>query len=138
MLMTETKIEIRNLKDGDAFRGADNEFPEGWRFDREWVWVAIEDRPDIPVGGIIASPCHGIVLIHRVWVAKGNGKLLLPLLRRFVRDSMERGYRGYMSHVNVAKKEQAKLLRIAARGGAQVVTQALLCFGGKLEDLARW
>lgn len=138
MLSLETKIEIRNLKWDDAFRGADNEFPPGWRFDREWVWVALADRENVPVAGVIASPCHGIVLIHRVWVSKGYGKALVPLLRRFIRDSVRRGFRGYMSHVNVAKDEQLRLLRIASKAGAQVVTQALLCFGGKLEDLARW
>lgn len=131
-------MEIRNLQDGDAFRGANNEFPNGWDFDHEWVWVALAEKENIPVAGIIASPCHGIVLIHRVWVSKGNGKALLPLFRRFFRDCMLRGFRGYMSYVNVAKKEQAKLLRIAAKAGAQVVTQALIAFGGKLEDTARW
>lgn len=138
MLMTETKTEIRNLRDGDAFRGANEEFPEGWRFDDEWVWVAIADKPDIPVAAIIASPCHGVVLIHRVWVAKGNGKALLPLFRRFIDDCVLRGFRGYMSHIDPMKKGQLRLLRIATKAGAQAVVHGLLCFGGKFEDLTRW
>lgn len=138
MLSLEEKIEIRNLQDGDAFRGANNEFPDGWVFDKEWVWVALADRENIPMAAIIASPCHSIVLIHRVWVSKGNGKTLLPLFRRFFKDCMYRRFRGYMSYVNVSKEEQLRLLRIATKAGAQVVTQPLLCFGGKLEDAARW
>lgn len=128
-------MEVRNLRATDRFPLPET-FPHGWDFDRDWIWVAVED--DIVAGAILAGPMHGIVMVQVVYIRPGFGFVLLRLLRTFLRDCAKRGFHAFMGYVNIAKPEQKKLLRIAVRAEAIAFEDPMICFGGALKHALRW
>ena len=129
--------EIRNLRAGDILpKGFASLFPVDWKFDSEWLWVAAEG--DAVAGVIMAAPCHGTVIIQAVYVEDGRGMLMLQLFRAFLKDCLDRGFKAYMAYTRSNDETQQTLLTLAKRAKAVVFPQPMLCFGGTLEDAARW
>ena len=136
MVETET-IEVRNLHDSERLPLALCEgFPCDWNFDRKWTWVAVVDQEI--VGYLLAGEIQGIVMLMMVRSKDRHTVVLPKLFRTFLKDSLARGFTGYMVHFNTEKPEQMKLLRIAKRTGAIVFPFKIVCVGGKIADAARY
>ena len=112
------------------------EFPDEWEFDPEWTWVAMKDGEQ--VGFLLGAPCHGVVLMIMVKAVRDDYCILGFLLRTFLRDSLARGFKGYMVHLNHDSPKQFKLKRIAQKAGAKVLPQRIIAVAGRLCDAARW
>ena len=112
------------------------DFAAGWKLDPEWVWVLEQDEGIC--GFILASPCHGIAIIMVVKMKQGFGRFLPRLMRGFMKGCQDRGIKGYMSYVNANNDAQLQLLRIAKKAKALVFPWTVVCFGGRIEDAAKW
>lgn len=111
-------------------------FPEQWEFDLEWVWIAEKDGEQI--GCILGAPCHGVAYMIMVKSIKEHDWVVGPLLRRFFKDCMGRGFKGYMVHFNRDNPGQYKLKRIAEKAGAVILPYRIIAAAGRLIDAARW
>lgn len=131
------KLEFRNLIEGEKLPPElSGDFPQGWEFDREWTWVALFDSEVI--GVLLGAPCHGIVLMMMVKVKTGHGYCLIGLIRYFIRESVRRGFKCYMTHLNREKPEQMKLLHILELAQGNVLPFNIVCVGGNLQDAAKY
>lgn len=129
--------EVRNLKAGERLpQDLCIGFPSDWEFDPEWTWVAVE--ADEIVAFMLGAPCHGVAQMIMLSARKGFGTVLPRVLRAFLRDCSERGFRGYMVHLNHDKPEQYKLMKIAQRAGGIVLPSRIICVGGKIVDAMRY
>jgi hypothetical protein len=136
MIATET-VEVRNLKHGEQLPAElIEDFAVDWKFDNAWTWVAVVEEEI--VGYLLAGAVQGVVMLM-VLKSKDKHTTVLPrLLRTFIRDSISRGYNGWMVHLNRDRAEQRKLMRIAKRGGAVLFPYRIICIGGRLSDLVKW
>jgi hypothetical protein len=128
-------IYVRNLREKETLpKELHGHFPEGWRFDASWAWVAVKEKKI--VGFLLGAPCHGAVIMSMLQVT--DGRAIRKLLRAFCCDSLARGYLGYMVYVNQENSEQVKLLNIAKKAGAVEFPHQMTCFCGRLADAANW
>jgi hypothetical protein len=131
-------IEVRTLLASDPF-------PEGFQTGYEhmpvmksWVWVAEEDGDT--AGVLMAAPMHGLIYLMRICIHEGAPPVTaFRLLRACMRDSAQRGFRGFFMHVDPTGTEaQRKLIPLVkrAKGVQMMIPQIMLV--GSLEAAARF
>jgi len=99
-------------------------------FDPNWVWV-VEDGDSV-CGMIIASPCHGVVLLLRVKMSDGApATALTTLLRKLFADVRARGYFGYMTFLGISDTEK-RLMRLVRRTSGLVVASPMVAVAAPL------
>ena len=113
--MVDLKCIPDSLKEGENWPLLD--------IDPDWVWVVHEEERI--VGMLIAAPCHGIVMIWRIKMAKSASPTsLLRLFRTFIKDIRRRRCLGYMAMVDVTRPEEQALMRIAFRAKGLLMPSA--------------
>ena len=133
ILAHRTRVTVRLARPGDTF-------PPEWglgfdslrSLDPDWLWVA--ERSGVPLGAVLASPCHGTAVIWRV-VAPGPDSALVTrrLLHAFLRDICRRNLLGYIAMLNLDVPTQRKLARIIQRaGGSSSPTSNLTIMAGPI------
>lgn len=105
------------------------------RIDPEWCWEARRD--DKIVSLLLASPCHGMVMLARIW-SSDRGATLVSLLRRALRDCEDRGFSGWFCYLDSTNAAERKLLKIAMRSGALVHLNPSRVVGGSIVEALRW
>lgn len=85
--------------------------------DPEWAWFAVGGgRIE---GVLIASPCHGLVQLHRLVVAPGSPmSVARALLTTGLKEVRKRGYKHFLVYANPLRAEEARLLALARSVGA--------------------
>ena len=104
------------------------------RLDPDWTWV-VTQQGDI-VGAVLAAPCHGLVMLVRVVMLPGHGKLLPRLLRHCVKAWLHRGYSSYIIYLG-SEGADRKIRRILGKSVAVEVPQQTLV-GGSLPHLEKY
>lgn len=130
-------ITVRTLK-------PDEEMPQhlGTGFEqmpvmKDFVWVAeLEGKV---IGILMAAPCHGTVFLARLRTEKSAPAMAVPLLfRKFVKDCVERGFKGYFTFIDPAFDAERRFIPICHRAGGVQIMALQVGLVGKLEDAARF
>lgn len=111
-------VTYRSLRASDPFPDTLNTGYEKMPVMKNWVWVAEDD--DETVGVLLAAPMHGLVYLMVVRVKSDDAAaVFLGLLRQCFKDCIDRGYKGFLMHVDPTKIE-AQFIKIVRRmGGTQ-------------------
>ena|SRR5208283_1337761 len=129
-LRGESPLIVRLLQEPESLpESFEAGFDQLGQLDPQWVWVA-ERRGQI-VGCIVASPCHGVALIWRLY-SKTGADCLLPMCRRFMADCRKRGVKGYMTFVDLNIPAQSKLQRLLKRLGGDTTGNPFTLIAGPL------
>lgn len=126
-LACEAELDIRTLRPDEGAR---------YGLDAEWVWVAA--REGAFIAQLIASPCHGKVMILRVQAKPEQGIALGLLFRKFVRDIEARGFQEYFTWLDPTRPEEAQLLSVLRRAGCEQLMDVQVAVRGKISELRRW
>ncbi len=118
-------MSVRTLRAGEAM-------PEGFAtgfenlpLQADWVWIA--EKEGIPVGVLLAAPCHGIIYIARLCLKEVQNKMVaVALLRALFRDTKARGYLGYLFHINPMREVEREMIPLCKRAGGVQVTMPQL------------
>lgn len=95
------------------------------QIDPDWVWVL--ERDGNIAGILVASPCHGAVLIWRIVVSPGSSQMALGrLLRAFLRDCRKRGVKGYLSFVSLSREPEKRLAAMMEHAGGKVFARDMV------------
>lgn len=93
---------------------------EGKQFpmlDCQWVWLATSGMDIHAV--LVASPCHGLVQLHRLVVAPGAPLASVrTVINTAAKELKGRGFKHFMVFANPLRTEENKLLAIARMLGA--------------------
>lgn len=109
---------------------------EGFDLDPRWVWIARNGRIN---AALVASPCHGTVLVWRLVVRKDAPVDTLPLLlRRFVRDCKERGYTGVFSYLDPKRPEELFFMKAIVNMNGVVMKRPQFVAAAQFSALERW
>lgn len=106
------RATVRTMTSTDLLPSSfDVGFDQLGQIDYEWVWVV--ERQGTIRGALVASPCHGVALIWRLYLEKGEPiSSLTKLLRVFLKDIRRRHLKGYITWVDASNKMQGKLKKI--------------------------
>lgn len=121
-------ICVRTLRKGEEIPGGFATGYENMPVMTDWAWVA-EDG--VPVGVLLAAPCHGLVYMMRLCVKEGASQATATiLLRSCMKDCNERGFRGYFFHVSTTNQVEMDLIPICRKaGGTQIPLPQVLIVG---------
>jgi hypothetical protein len=104
--------------------------------DPEWIWT-VECKGEV-VGFLAAMGAHGIAFILRVKILPNvPNECLMRLLRKFLGDMEQRGYRVYMTWLTMNPVE-AGLARMIIRAGGQSMGIKHVMVGGLVDQAARF
>lgn len=114
-------MNVRNLRFNEPMpEGMATGF-EGMPLQHEWVWAAEEDG--IATGVVMAAPCHGLVYVMRLCVPKGaNPQTAMALLRACMRDSENRGFRGFFFHIDPTVEIDRRIMILCGKMGIRPLT----------------
>ncbi len=130
-------ITLRTLRKYEAMPTGMNTGYEKMPLQTDWVWVAEDD--EIPVGVVMAAPCHGLVYVMRLCVRKGvNPHVALALLRACMKDSQNRGFRGFFFHIDPTNDVDRQIMTICRKTGAKQLTTVQCLIAGSVERAARY
>jgi hypothetical protein len=130
-------ISVRTLAEGEVMpQGLGTGF-EKMPVMKDFVWVAEKDG-EIQ-GILLAAPCHGLLYLVRLCVKENcNPAIASALLRQCMRDSKERGFKGYLFHISPMLGTERRFIPICKKaGGVQVITPQVAIIGS-VEEAARF
>lgn len=107
-------MRVRHLRDHENWPDTLNMGFNGDCLDREWCWVAEENG--VVIAGLLATPLHGLVFLLRlVTVAKAPTTATLALFRIVLKETQERGCKGYVTLLDPATEDGQKLDSLVTR-----------------------
>lgn len=126
---------VRHLRSGETLPdGLETGF--NGALDPEWTWLAEDSRGIEAV--LLAGSFHGLVILGRLVSLRGAPRSAVrALLRTAFREMSEMGYEKFISWVNAEKKSEARVARLAKRGGGVIVEASHKMIGGRLDMFER-
>lgn len=111
---------VRHLEADEALPQFGHGIPESNLLQREWIWIAFDERDNNPVAILVAAPTQGIVNLLRIYAIKEAKRSVLPgLLRKSLADMLSRGYTTYAVYLCPDRVEESVLARIVTKAGGK-------------------
>jgi hypothetical protein len=122
-------MNVRTLRACDAFPEGLNTGFEQMPVMKSWCWVAEEDNE--VAGLLLAAPMHGLVYIMRLCIREGAPPATaFLLLRGFLRDTAERGFKGFLMHIDPTGAVDRKMIPLVKRAkGIQILIPQVMLVG---------
>lgn len=129
-------IAVRTLRPGDPFPQGFNTGYEKMPVMKSWVWIA--ESNDEVVGVLLAAPMHGLIYIMRLCIRDGAPTSTgVSLFRAFMRDALQRGFKGFLAHIDPTK-EPARFISMCRRAGGRQLSTPQVLLTGWIEKAARF
>jgi hypothetical protein len=110
---------------------------ESLAIDPNWAWVAEENGNKW--GILLAAPCHGLVYLARLCVADGAPVFTAAwLLRHFIRDCNERGYKAYFTHVDPTNETERQFIGFCRKSEGIQATRPQVLIAGSFEKAGKY
>jgi hypothetical protein len=130
-------MNVRTLRACDAF-------PEGFAtgfekmpVQKSWIWIA--EVGDETIGVLMAAPMHGLVYIMRLCIREGAPPATaFLLLRGFLRDTAQRGFKGFLMHITPSVERERRMIPMCKRAGGFQLLMPQVALVGSIEKAARF
>lgn len=128
-MQSEVTVRVRHPEVGEILPGEYRQYPAP---DPDWVWMC-EGEQGI-AGYLMASPCHGMVMMVRAIKVTGRpANWLLSCIRQARRECAERGYEGWFMPLAVTNDTDQSIFRIARRfASVELEPRVMVTIGGKI------
>ena len=123
-------MNVRTLLASETFPEGFNSGFEKMPIMKNWVWIAEEDGEVAAV--LLGAPMHGLAYLMRLCVRDGAPEsTAFRLLRRVMRDCSQRGYKGYLFHIDPTIETMRRLIPMCKRAGGVQLHMPQVLLAGK-------